>query len=218
LLVDDSSLVRQGLRAVLETHGKADNIQVIGEASGIGQARAALVSLQPDVLLLDIRLPDGSGLDYCRELKATHPNVRVLILTSESTDSLIYKAVLAGAQGYLVKEIDPEGLVKAIIDAADGKSVLPSDIAGTVMQMLRDKAVRADPLESLSPQEVRVVSLIAEGLTNKEIGDRLNLSDNTVKNYLVNAFEKLGVKRRSQAVAAFLASKRTLSELPARPK
>lgn len=202
-LLDDSALVRQGLRAVLATHGKAHNIEVIGESATIGSARDALVNLQPDVILLDIRLPDGSGIDLCREVKATHPNAHVLILSSESTHALIHQAVNAGAQGYLLKEIDPEGLVRAIVDASQGKSVLTPEITHKVMQMLREPTSDRSKVERLSPQETKVLILVSEGLTNKEIGDRLHLSDNTVKNYLVSAFEKLGVKRRSQAAAMF---------------
>ena len=204
LVVDDSALVREGLRAVLGTHGKAYGIEMSGDAdsvsAGVNQAR----KLKPDVVLLDIRLPDGSGLDACREIKRVSPPTRVLILTSVATDELIHQAVVAGAQGYLMKEIDPAGLVKAIADASAGKSVLTPEVTERVMRLLREGTQRSGPnLSDLSPQERRVLALVAEGLTNKEVAEKLGLSDNTVKNYLVTVFEKLQVKRRSQAAAVF---------------
>lgn len=204
LVVDDSALVREGLRAVLGTHGKAHRIEVIGDAdsvaAGVNQARRS----KPDVVLLDIRLPDGSGLDACREIKRILPATRVLILTSVATDELIHQAVVAGAQGYLMKEINPDGLVRAIADAYAGRSVLTPDIAERVLRLLREGTQSSVAnISALSPQERRVLALVADGLTNKEVGEKLGLSDNTVKNYLVTVFEKLQVKRRSQAAAIF---------------
>ncbi len=176
-----------------------------GDAAAVGQAR----QLKPDVVLLDIRLPDGSGLDACREIKRTVPAARVLILTSVASDELIHQAVLAGAQGYLMKEINPEGLVRAIADAFAGKSVLTPEITERVLRLLREGPTSSVVgLSALSPQEHRVLALVAEGLTNKEVADKLGLSDNTVKNYLVTVFEKLQVKRRSQAAAVYAQAKR----------
>ena len=166
----------------------------------------AIRELKPDVVLLDIRLPDGSGLDACRTIVKECPASRVLILTSFTNDNLVYDAVIAGAQGYLMKEIDPTDLVKAITDAAAGKSVLTSDVTSRVLRMIRnnDGSTTPNELASLSKQEGRVLALVAEGLTNKEVGERLKLSENTVKNYLVSVFEKLNVKRRSQAAALYV--------------
>lgn len=204
LVVDDSALVRAGLRAVLGTHGARGGISVAGEASSVAAAIAEAKRLKPDVVLLDIRLPDGSGLDACREIKRLAPATRVLILTSAASDELIHQAVIAGAQGYLMKEIDPEGLTRAIADAFAGKSVLTPEITARVLQLLRDGASAPGAgLSTLSGQERRVLALVAEGLTNKEVAEKLRLSDNTVKNYLVSVFEKLQVKRRSQAAAVF---------------
>jgi len=210
LVVDDSALVRAGLRAVIGSHGRALGIAVIGEAGSVATAIVEARRLKPDLVLLDIRLPDGSGLDACREILRTLPTTRVLILTSVATDELIHQAVTAGAQGYLMKEIDPERLVRSIADAAAGKSVLTPEITERVMRMLREGTPgKNSGLAALSAQEHRVLALVAEGLTNKEVADKLGLSDNTVKNYLVSVFEKLQVKRRSQAAAMFAQARQT---------
>jgi len=205
LLVDDSALVRQGVRAVITSESEG-SIEVVGEADSIRGGMRAIRELKPDVVLLDIRLPDGSGIDACRTIIKEVPASRVLILTSFTNDNLVYDAVIAGAQGYLMKEIDPTGLIKAITDAAAGKSVLTSDVTSRVLRMIRNKDGDTKPneLASLSNQEGRVLALVAEGLTNKEVGERLKLSENTVKNYLVSVFEKLNVKRRSQAAALYV--------------
>ena len=204
LVVDDSALVREGLKAVLFTHGSAYHITVVGDvgtvAAGIEQAQ----KLKPDVVLLDVRLPDGSGLDACREILRAQPELRVLILTSNANDELIHQALMAGAQGYLMKEINPDALVRAIADAFAGRSVLTPEVTARVLRLLR-QGTPANTVNfgALSPQEHRVLALVAEGLTNKEVGEKLRLSDNTVKNYLVTVFEKLQVKRRSQAAALY---------------
>lgn len=205
LLVDDSTLVRQGVRSVITSESEG-SIEVVGEADSIRSGMRAIRELKPDVVLLDIRLPDGSGLDACRTIVKECPASRVLILTSFTNDNLVYDAVIAGAQGYLMKEIDPTDLVKAITDAAAGKSVLTSDVTSRVLRMIRnnDGSTTPNELASLSKQEGRVLALVAEGLTNKEVGERLKLSENTVKNYLVSVFEKLNVKRRSQAAALYV--------------
>jgi two-component system response regulator DevR len=208
LLVDDSVLVREGLRAILASHGSKRGISVVGEVGTVADAVAETNRLSPDLVLLDIRLADGSGLVACREILRVKPTTRVLILTSVASDELIHQAVVAGAQGYLMKEIDPDGLINAIVDAAAGKSVLTPEITDRVMRLLRGgSSVSPSGLGTLSPQERRVLELVAEGLTNKEVADRLSLSDNTVKNYLVSVFEKLQVKRRSQAVAMLARAK-----------
>ncbi len=203
LVVDDSALVREGLRAVLGTHGKNPRLEVVAEAGTVAAALTEAKRAKPDVVLLDIRLPDGSGLDACREIKRALPETRVLILTSVASDELIHQAVLAGAQGYLMKEIDPAGLVRAIGDAFAGKSVLTPEVTARVLRLLREGSPTGGGLAALSAQERRVLALVADGLTNKEVADQLGLSDNTVKNYLVSVFEKLQVKRRSQAAARY---------------
>lgn len=205
VLVDDSALVRQGIKAVLTAQTPVPPIEVVGEAANVAEAIATASQLKPDVVLLDIRLPDGSGFDACKEILKRLPDTRILILTSFTNDSFIYDAITSGAQGYLMKEIDPQGLVQAIHDIASGKSILSPDVMAGVMRVVRGGGPNEDrSLASLSAQERRVLALVAEGKTNKEIGMSLGLSDNTVKNYLVSVFDKLQVKRRSQAAALFV--------------
>ncbi len=205
LVIDDSALVREGLRAVLGAHGRSHKIEVVGEAGTVADGIDEACRLKPNVVLLDIRLPDGSGVEACREIKRALPSTGVLILTSVTSDELIHQVVGAGASGYLMKEIDPEGLVRAIAEVAAGKSVLTPEITTRVMRLLREGTPSAHAsLAALSPQERRVLAAVADGLTNKEVGDKLGLSENTVKNYLMSVFEKLQVKRRSQAVAIYV--------------
>jgi len=205
VLVDDSALVRQGIKAVLTAQAPVPPITVIGEAGSVAEAVEIVPRLKPDVVILDIRLPDGSGFDACKEILKHHPEIRILVLTSFTNDSFIYDAITSGAQGYLMKEIDPHGLVQAIHDIASGKSILSPDVMAGVMRVVRGGGPNEDrSLASLSSQERRVLALVAEGKTNKEIGLELGLSDNTVKNYLVSVFDKLQVKRRSQAAALYV--------------
>ena len=204
LLVDDSEIVRRGLRTVLsaKTHPQ---LQVVGEAGDVAGALAESARLKPDVVLLDIRLPDGSGFEACRQITQRTPQTRIIVLTSYSNDNFVYEAVTSGAQGYLLKEIDPAGLVQAVQDVAAGRSILDPDTTSRVLRMLRNGGQdSASDLSTLSAQERRVLALVAEGKTNKQVGEQLGLSENTVKNYLVNVFEKLQVKRRAQAAALFV--------------
>lgn len=204
VLVDDSELVRRGIKTVLSTE-TSPPIQVIGEAGNVADAITECARLKPDVLLLDIRLPDGSGFDACREIVKRVPETRVVVLTSYSNDNFVYEAVTAGAQGYLMKEIDPAGLVQAVHDVAAGRSILDPDATTRVLRLLRaGGSEHGADLSVLSAQERRVLALVADGLTNKQVGEQLKLSENTVKNYLVNVFEKLQVKRRAQAAAIFV--------------
>lgn len=203
LIVDDSTLVREGLRAVLATHTGEPRIEVVGEAAsarvGVDEARR----LKPDIVLLDVRLPDGSGLDACRQILARSGDVRVLILTSVLDDGIVLEAIRAGAHGYLLKEIDSRGLITALHDVYRGKSILDPAVTARVMQMARAGGEGGDPLASLSPQEKRIIALIAEGCTNKEAAAKLGLSEKTVKNYLSAVFEKLNVTSRAQAAALY---------------
>ncbi len=204
LLVDDSELVRRGIKTVLSTQ-TSPTMRVVGEAGGVVEAVAECLRHQPDVVLLDIRLPDGSGFEACRQILQKRPETRIVFLTSYSNDNFVYEAVTAGAQGYLMKEIDPNGLVQAIQDVAAGRSILDPDATNRVLRLLRGNGAEGGAdLSILSAQERRVLALVAEGLTNKQVGVQLNLSENTVKNYLVNVFEKLQVKRRAQAAAIFV--------------
>ena len=205
LLVDDSALVRHGVRSVI-TLEPDSGINVVGEAGTIKEALAMAKELQPDITLLDIRLPDGSGLDAAADILRVAPKCRILILTSFTNDELVYNAVIAGVHGYLMKELDPSGLIKAIRDTAAGRSVLTPDVTSRVLRMIRSggNSDATGELALLSAQERKVLALVAEGFTNKEVGQQLNLSENTVKNYLVSVFGKLKVKRRSQAAAMFV--------------
>jgi two-component system response regulator DevR len=201
LLVDDSEVVRTGLRTLLGTDPQLD---VVGEASTVATGVHACARLRPDVVLLDIRLPDGSGIDACRQILRAQPTTRVLMLTSVIDDAMVDDAIRAGAHGYLLKEIDGRGLVNAIRDVFAGKSILDPAVTARVMQFVKAGGASArDALASLSPQEKRVLALIAEGCTNKEVGVKLGLSEKTVKNYLSTVFEKLHVSRRAEAAVIY---------------
>ncbi|HEX2861284.1 MAG TPA: response regulator transcription factor [Lacunisphaera sp.] len=209
LIVDDSELVRTGLRTLLdlnaETHG--NRLQVAGEASTMGTAVSETARLKPNVVLLDIRLPDGSGLTACRQILASDPEIKVLILTSVIDDNLVYDAMSSGAHGYLLKEINAKGLCQAIVDVAAGKFILDPSLTTRVLNLVRGgggSPAEQNKLAILSAQERRVLALVAEGKTNKEIAEQMGLSDKTVKNYLSNVFEKLKINRRSQAAVMYL--------------
>jgi len=203
VLVDDHQMVRVGLRTLLESF---PTLAVIGEAATAAEALEVIPILGPHVVLLDIRLPDGSGLDVCRKLRASHPNLRVLILTSYYTEDMVLDAIEAGAEGYLLKELNSDFLVRSITEVMEGKSILDPLVTRKVLDRVRtgkNEQNRAT-LEILSPQERRVIALVADGKTNKEIGVELKLSDKTVKNYLSNLMEKLDFSRRSQAAAFYV--------------
>lgn len=216
LLVDDHEMVRIGLRTLL---GKTKQIQVVGEASTAADAVTETVRLKPDVVLMDLRLPDGSGVEACREIRTACPEVRVLFLTSYSEDDAVLSTIFAGAAGYLLKEIGGEALIQAIESVAAGQSILDPAVTHSVVERMKaisdqddsasylhkDKDKDKDKRESLSPQERLVLALVAEGKTNKEIATALDLSDKTVKNYLSNIFQKLHVSRRAHAAAIFIA-------------
>ncbi len=205
MLVDDSELVRRGIKSVLE--GLTSSlIQVVSEAGSVATAVTECLRTKPDVMLLDVRLPDGSGFEVCRQILEKLPATRIIILTAHSNDNLVYEAVTAGAHGYLMKEIDPAGLIQAIQDVASGRSILDPEATSRVLRLLRSNGGKSDgdvDLSVLSHQERRVLALVADGLTNKQVGEQLHLSENTVKNYLVNVFEKLQVKRRAHAAAIY---------------
>ena len=200
VLVDDSEVVRIGLRALL---GTDPSLEVIGEAGNVATGVETCARLRPDVVLLDLRLPDGTGVEACRQIVKRTPDSRVLVLTSNADDATVDDAIRAGAHGYLLKEIDGRGLTNAIREVAAGKSILDPAITARVMQMARGGGGNRDALASLSPQERRVLALIAEGLTNKEVGAKLGLSEKTVKNYLSTVFEKLHVSRRAEAAVIY---------------
>lgn len=203
LIVDDHEVVRVGLRTLL---GRFQTIEVVGEAGTAAAALAETQRLAPDVVLLDIRLPDGNGFEVCRQIQKTGTETRVLILTSFADDDVVFQAIAAGADGYLLKEIDGEGLVNAIEKVAAGQSILDPAITRRVMGRVKSmtEPIVTHKLDSLSAQERRVIALVAEGKTNKEIATDMGLSDKTVKNYLSNVLDKLQFTRRSQAAAFFV--------------
>lgn len=205
LLADDSELIRNAVRAALGQR-RDPTIEVVGETGTLAATVDECARLKPDVLLLDIGLPDGSGLEACRRTLELQPGLRVIVLTGSSTDQHVHEAILAGARGYLMKEVDPKALAQAVVDVADGKSVFDHDSTARALRLVRARAAPTvgESLATLSVQERRVLALVAQGRTNKEIGAELVLSENTVKNYLSNVFEKLQVKHRSQAASIYV--------------
>ena len=204
LLVDDSELVRRGIKTVLTAQTEPPML-IVGEAGDVAGAVAESLRHKPALVLLDIRLPDGTGFDACRRILERLPETRVIMLTAFSNDNFVYEAVTSGAHGYLMKEIEPSGLIQAVKDVMAGRSILDPDATTRVLRLLRGGAPEQGvDLSVLSAQERRVLAFVAGGLTNKQVGGQMKLSENTVKNYLVNVFEKLHVKRRAQAAAIYV--------------
>jgi DNA-binding NarL/FixJ family response regulator len=197
-LLDDHEIVRRGVRDVLAAE---PGIIVVGEASTAASALARIPALRPDVAVLDVRLPDGDGVTVCREIRSRMPQVGCLMLTSFTDDEALFDAIMAGAAGYVLKQIRGTDLVGAVRTIAAGQSLLDPEAASRVLRRMRDQAARADPLAGLTGQERRILELIGEGLTNRQIGDRLFLAEKTVKNYISALFAKLGMQRRAQAAA-----------------
>ena len=198
LLVDDHEIVRLGLRAVLERAG----MNVVAEAADGREALRAVEAARPQVILMDVRLPDRSGVELCREIRSAHPEIKILFLTAFNDEEALIATVFASADGYLLKEIGSDNLVEAIRMVASGLTVMKPDVNRSVVQRLQ--ALSVGPSvggADLSPQERRVLALVAEGKTNKEIGAAMKLSPKTVKNYLSRVFQKLQVTRRSEAVS-----------------
>jgi len=202
LIVDDHEVVRMGLRTLLE---RRPHFLVVGEAGSVAEAVQAARRTRPHVVIMDVRLPDGSGVEACREIKQENPEVQVIMLTAFADEEALFGAIMAGAAGYILKQARSQSVAEAIERAARGESLLDPSVTAQVLQRLRQMASGArDEMASLSPQERRVLALIAEGKTNKEIARELYLSEKTVKNYVSNILAKLNLRRRSQA-AAFLA-------------
>jgi DNA-binding NarL/FixJ family response regulator len=201
-LLDDHEVVRQGLRALLESTG---SIEVVGEAGTAAEAAARIPALHPDVAVLDARLPDGSGIEVCRTVRAVDPSIRALILTSYDDDEALFAAIMAGAAGYVLKDVKGLDLVAAIRQVADGNSLIDPALTARVLERVRNGPATAPELADLTEQELKLLALIAEGLTNRQIGERMFLAEKTVKNYVSSILAKLGLERRTQA--AVLASK-----------
>src|SRR6201981_3212628 len=197
-LLDDHEVVRRGVRDLLEAE---PDIQVVGEAGTASSALARIPALRPDVAVLDVRLPDGDGGSVCRGVRARMPGVACLMLTSFGDDEALFDAIMAGAAGYVLKQIRGTDLVGEVRTVAAGQSLLDPQAASRVMRRMRDQARRSDPLAGLTGQERRILELIGEGLTNRQIGERLFLAEKTVKNYVSVLFAKLGMERRTQAAA-----------------
>ena len=197
--MDDHDVVREGLRSLLR---RAPEIEVVGEAGTAALALTEAARLQPDVVVLDVRLPDGSGVEVCREIRSARPETRVLMLTSYADDEALFASIMAGAAGYLLKETRAAALLDAIATAARGGSLLDPAMTQRVFERLRTASTGPeDPVSQLSEQEQRILSLIAKGKTNKEIAAEVFLSDKTVKHYVSNILSKLQLTRRSEAAA-----------------
>jgi two-component system, NarL family, response regulator DevR len=195
-LLDDHEIVRRGLRELVESDG---SISVVGESGSAVQATSRIPALRPHVAILDGRLPDGSGMDVCRDVRSVDPAIACLILTSYDDDEALFNAIMAGAAGYVLKQIHGAELLDAIHRVAEGQSLLDPVVTQRVLTRLRE-GQSADPaLKQLTDQERRILDLIAEGLTNRQIGDRLFLAEKTVKNYVSSLLAKLGMERRTQA-------------------
>jgi DNA-binding NarL/FixJ family response regulator len=195
-LLDDHEVVRSGLRALL---GTTDDLEVVGEAATVAEALVRIPSTKPRVAILDVRLPDGSGIEVCREVRSRYPEIVCLMLTSYADDEALFAAIMAGAAGYVLKQVRGSDLVGDIRRAGAGESLLDPALVGLVMERLRGGAEEDPLLASLTPQERRVLDLIAEGQTNRQIAASLYLAEKTVKNYVSSLLSKLGMERRTQA-------------------
>ncbi|MGA0879111.1 MAG: response regulator [Ilumatobacteraceae bacterium] len=195
-LLDDHEVVRQGVRSLLESTG---DIAVVGEASLAAEAIPRIKATAPRVAILDVRLPDGNGVEVCREVRSEFPDVFCLMLTSYSDDEALFEAIMAGASGYVLKQIRGNELVRAVERVALGESLLDPAVTGRVLRRLREPAPEDERLARLTDQERKILDLIAEGCTNRQIGQRLHLAEKTVKNYVSNMLAKLDMERRTEA-------------------
>ena len=195
-LVDDHEIFRRGVRALLASE---PDIDVVGEAETASAAMARMPALRPDVAILDVRLPDGDGITVCREIRSALPGTACLMLTAYGDDQALLGAIMAGAAGYVSKQTCGSDLIGALRAVAAGQSVLDPFASSRVMARLREQAAAMDPLSALSDQEKRVLDLIGEGLTNRQIAERMFLAEKTVKNYVSSLLTKLGMQRRAQA-------------------
>ncbi len=202
MIVDDHEVVRLGLKGLLSRN---QGLTVVGEAASVQEAVEKASSLQPEVIVMDVRLPDGSGVDACRQILETQPDIKVIMLTSFPDDEVVIEAILAGAAGFVLKEIKGNSLVEAVEKVARGQSLLDPTITGNVLAYMKKKEVKKQESleELLTTRELHVLALVAEGKTNKEIGDALFLSERTVRNHLSRAMHKLNVSNRAQAAVLY---------------
>ena len=204
LLCDDHEVVREGLRVLI---ARQESMSVVGEAGTVAEAIDAAVRSKPDVVIMDVRLPDGSGVEACRAIREARPETKVIMLTSYADDDALFASIIAGASGYLLKQTRGQAVVDAITAVAAGRSLLDPDVTGKVLERIRQSRDEDPALASLTEQERKVLAGLAEGHTNREISEKLFLSEKTVKNYVSRILDKLGLSRRAEA-AAFVAKHR----------
>jgi DNA-binding NarL/FixJ family response regulator len=212
-LLDDHEVVRRGVRELLEVE---DDLEVVGEAGTAEEALARIPSASPDVAIIDMRLPDGNGVEVCREVRSRNPEIQCVVLTSFADDEALFDSIMAGAAGYLLKQIKGTDLVDAVRRVAAGQSLLDPSVTARVLERLRTGPAEDERLARLTEQERKILDLIAEGLTNRQIGERMFLAEKTVKNYVSNLLAKLGMERRTEAAvfAARLEKPKRAEELP----
>lgn len=208
-LLDDHEVVRQGIKSLIEEH---DDLTVVGEASLAADALRQIPQLKPDVAVLDGRLPDGTGVEVCRDVRSRHPKTAVLILTSYDDDEALFSAVMAGAAGYVLKQVRGIEIVDSIRRVAAGESLLDPTVTQKVLERIREGAPVGDPVDKLTRQERRILEYIGGGLTNRQIAEEMFLAEKTIKNYVTQMLAKLGLQRRTQA--AVLVTKRGGSLFP----
>jgi len=194
-LLDDHDVVRRGLRDMLESEG----MDVVGEAATAEEGLSRIPPTRPEVAVLDVRLPDGDGVAVCREIRSRHPEIKCLMLTSFADDEALFQAIMAGASGYLLKQLKGSDIVDAVRRVAAGQSLLDPAVTSRVLERLRQPPEEDEAIARLTDQERRILELIAEGLTNRQIAERIHLAEKTVKNYVSNVLSKLGMERRTQA-------------------
>jgi two-component system response regulator DevR len=207
-LLDDHEIVRRGIAELI---GLQSDLEVVGEAGTAAEAIIRITASQPDVAILDVRLPDGNGIEVCREVRSLFPNIHVLMLTSYSDDEALFNAIMAGASGYVLKEIRGTDLITAIRQVAAGQSLLDPSVTERVLERLRSGNKEKDELSGLTGQEKTILNLIGEGMTNRQIGEQMHLAEKTIKNYVSGLLAKLGMERRTQA-AAYVARLEVTSE------
>ena len=195
-LVDDHEVVRRGVRDLLDAE---DDFEVVGEAGSVDEALRRVASAAPDVAVLDVRLPDGSGVELCRELRLSHPQLACLMLTSFDDDEALFEAIVAGAAGYVLKQVKGNDIVNAVRQVGAGRSLLDATMTSRVMERLRNGSAEDPRLAALSGQERRILSLLADGKTNRQIAAEMFLAEKTVKNYVSNLLTKMGMSRRTEA-------------------
>ena len=208
VLLDDHEVVRQGLRALLET---VPDMEVVGEFGTATDAKARIPALKPHVAVLDGRLPDGTGIEVCREIRSVDPSIGVLIVTSYDDDDALFAAIMAGAAGYILKQVRGHDLIEAIRLVASGSSLIDPGLTARVLDRIRTGSPQAPEFADLTEQELKILRHIEQGLTNRQIGEQMFLAEKTVKNYVSTILSKLGLERRTQA--AVLASKLLTSEV-----